>query len=160
MASRYHRLPVLILWGCLSAAPAVAAEQPDPAMLAAAERVAQFIETGGETPVDAIFATGDVTIVENFAPYIFEGPGAVAGWSAGMRGHLTATSNLRHAFGPAYDFSRSGERVYFSLPTTWRGTSGGKAFTENGGWSFVLVQQGGAWRVRGYGWAVTALTAE
>jgi hypothetical protein len=52
---------------------------------------------------------------------------------------------------------RDGDRVFFSLPNTWRGVAGVGPFTETGGWAFVLVWQKEAWRVRGYGWAVTHL---
>ena len=80
-------------------------------------------------------------------------------WSKEMRAHLAGVTALRHAFGPAYDFSRAGDQAYFSLPTAWRGVAGGKPFTEKGGWAFVLTRDGGEWRVRAYGWAVIALSA-
>lgn len=113
----------------------------------------------GAAPLARAFAEGEVTIIENFPPYVFEGPGAVARWSDEMRAHLAGVSSLRHRFGRAHDFSRAGDEVYFSLPTTWRGLSHGKAFTEKGGWSFVLTRRDGEWRVRGYGWSVTGLFA-
>jgi len=144
---------------CLGASPARAADQPDAAMLASAGRVAAFIETGGTAPLAGAFADHDVTIIENFPPYVFEGADAVARWSAQMRTHLSGVSSLRHRFGRAYDFSRTGDEAYFSLPTTWRGLDHGKTFTEHGGWAFVLTRQAGAWRVRSYGWSVT-LTSE
>ena len=132
-------------------------EQPDPAMLAAAERVANFIETGDASLLERTFAVGDVTIIENFPPHVFVGPDAVATWSRAMREHLQGNTGLRHEFGRPQDFSRTGDDVFFSLPTTWRGFDdhGKVRFVEHGGWAFVLRRQGGAWRVRGYGWAVT-----
>ena len=125
-------------------------------MIAAARRVARFIETMDRRLPARTFAAGKVTIVENFPPYLFEGPRAVAAWAKGMRAHLAGVTSLRHSFGRAHDFGRSGDEVYFSLPTVWRGIVRGKPFTEKGGWAFVLMKQKGAWRVRGYGWAVTA----
>lgn len=128
--------------------------------VAAAERVAAIIESGGVASAKSAFSDRDVTIIENFPPFVFEGAGAVERWSEGMRAHLAGVTALRHAFGPAQDFSRSGGEVYFSLPTTWRGVAHGKPFVEHGGWSFVLIKQRGRWRVRGYGWAVTGLSRE
>ena len=136
--------------------PAQASEQPDAKMIAAARRVARYIETLDRTLPARIFASGNVTIVENFPPYLFEGPRAVGAWAKEMRVHLAGVTKLRHSFGPAHDFSRTGDDVYFSLPTTWRGIIRGKPFTESGGWAFVLTKQKGVWRVRGYGWAVIA----
>ena len=137
-----------------------AGDQPDAEMIAAAEHVAAIIESGGlASPGDA-FADHGVTIIENFAPFVFEGPRSVERWSEGMRAHLTGVTGLRHSFGPAQDFSRSGDEAYFSLPTNWRGLKGGRAFAEDGAWAFVLARHGGLWRVRGYGWAVTKARAE
>ncbi|HLZ82460.1 MAG TPA: GNAT family protein [Caulobacteraceae bacterium] len=136
---------------------AVAGDQPDAGMIAAAERVAAVIEGGGVAPSDA-FADGDVTIIENFPPYVFDGAGAVERWSEQMRAHLTGVTALRHTFGRAQDFRGARDEVYFSLPTTWRGLKHGRPFVEDGGWSFVLARQGGLWRVRGYGWAVTGFS--
>jgi hypothetical protein len=128
-------------------------------MIAAARRVARFIETLDRRLPARTFASGNVTIIENFAPYLFEGPGAVGAWSKGMRAHLACVTSLRHSFGQAHDFSRTGDQATFSLPTIWRGMVRGKPFTERGGWAFVLTKQKGVWRVRGYGWAVTASSA-
>jgi hypothetical protein len=131
-------------------------DQPDAGMIAAAERVAAIIESGGVAPPETAFADHGVTIIENFAPFVFEGSGSVERWRERMRAHLTGVTALRHIFGPAQDFSHVGDDVYFSLPTQWRGLKNGKPFVEDGGWAFVLTMQGDVWRVRGYGWAVTS----
>ena len=133
--------------------------QPSAKMIAVARRLARHIETADRRLLARTFASGNVTIVENFPPCLFEGPRAVGAWAKGMRAHLAGITALRHSFGPARDFSRTGDDVYFSLPTTWRGIVRGKRFTENGGWAFVLTKQKGSWRVRGYGWAVIASSA-
>jgi hypothetical protein len=65
-------------------------------------------------------------------------------------------SELSARFDAAHDFSASGNRIYFSLPTTWTGRTHGRRFEENGAWAFVLDRRGAAWRIIGYGWAVYA----
>ncbi|HEY0282110.1 MAG TPA: hypothetical protein VGC27_05755, partial [Rhizomicrobium sp.] len=82
--------------------------QPDAKMMAVAGRLARFIETLDRTLPARLFASGKVAIVENFPPYLFEGPGAVSAWAKGMRAHLAEVTALRHGFGPARDYSRSG----------------------------------------------------
>jgi hypothetical protein len=129
-------------------------------MLAAATRVARMLEAGDTSPAADAFARSGVVIVENFAPFVFDGPGAVERWASGMAAHLAGLTGLRHEFSPAQDFRMAGELAYFSLPTTWRGATGGRAFTETGGWSFVLAREAGDWRVRAYGWAVTGFAFE
>jgi hypothetical protein len=132
--------------------------QPDEAMMAAVERVAAFVASGGAGSPEETFAGSDVTILENFAPYLFSGPAAVEMWALGMRAHLSELTGLRHRFGQPCDFSRSGDQAFLSLPTEWSGFARGRAFTEKGGWCFVLAKQGEEWRVRNYGWAVTEIS--
>ena len=133
---------------------AMAADQPTREMMEPVEKIARFIAKPDDGDLSA-FASQDVVIVENFAPYVFDGPHAVQRWAEGMRSHVETLSGLAHRFGAAQDFSTSGNRAYFSLPTQWTGRAGSKSFVEDGGWSFVLVQEKGGWRVLGYGWAVT-----
>jgi hypothetical protein len=65
-------------------------EEPDAAMMGPVERVAEFIASGGAgSPVET-FAGSDVTIIENFAPYLFTGEAAVEIWALGMQAHLSA----------------------------------------------------------------------
>jgi hypothetical protein len=147
----------------MSTARAADARGPDAAMLDLAHRVARFIETLDDADIAGVFADRDVAIIENFAPYRFEGPNALTSWAAGMRAHRVDTANLVHTFGAPQDFSRTGDRAFFALPTTWKGTYRGTPFTETGGWAFVLVataEAGGepSWRVQSYGWAVTGVT--
>ena len=59
---------------------------PEPEMLAAAARIARFMETLDDGALEGVFAD-HVTIIENFAPHIFSGDGAVARWAAGFRAH-------------------------------------------------------------------------
>jgi ketosteroid isomerase-like protein len=129
--------------------------EPDDAMMAPVRAVADFMRTPDAAPIADVFAD-DVVIVENFAPYIFRGPSAAARWQAGFREHAATLSDLRNRFGEAQDFSRTGDTVYFVLPTTWTGQTRGKPFVEEGGWAFVLERRGEGWRIASYAWAVTA----
>ncbi|MGE0623177.1 MAG: hypothetical protein AB7O54_11205 [Pseudomonadales bacterium] len=132
---------------------------PSPAMLAPIEKIARFMETGEEGYLTG-FAEEGVSIIENFAPYLFSGPDAVARWAVEMRAHVGAISGLNHRFGPVHTFSSDGDIAYLSLPTNWTGTVDGRTFDEDGGWAFVLVNEQNEWRVRNYGWAVTRLSVE
>jgi hypothetical protein len=101
-----------------------------------------------------VFSAGEVTILENFAPHVFNGQDGLAHWRDLMARHVGVIGDLRHTFGPPQDFGRTGDLVYFSLPTRWTGMRDGRPFDEHGGWSFVQVFEGGRWRIRSYGWSV------
>jgi hypothetical protein len=151
-------ISLLALLGALCAfSPAMADNKPTPEMMAPVEQVAHFIATGDDADLFA-FASKGVVIVENFAPYLFEGRSAVQRWADGMKTHTSATEALAYTFGPPQDFTIDGDRAYFSLPTRWTGKAGPQDFVEDGGWSFVLVKEKGRWRVLSYGWSVTQIT--
>ncbi len=80
----------------------------------------------------------------------------------GFRAHAADLGELVATFGAAHDFTQTGDRAYFSLPTTWTGLDAGKRFEEHGAWAFVLQRTGTAdavrWRILSYGWGVTAYT--
>jgi hypothetical protein len=144
------------VFGFLAGA-AQAAEQPIAAMMEPVHGLVNFMSTLSRGAQPTVFAKRGVCIVENFAPYLFCGLQAAANWAAGFRSHATADglADLTATFAAANDFSQSGKRVYFSLPTTWTGTAGGKHFEEHGAWAFVLVQEDNTWRILSYGWGVT-----
>ena len=113
---------VLVLLSSLAAVgPAAADGAPEPKMLAAIEQVARFMETLDESNLQNAFAKSDVTIIENFAPYVFKGPNAVEQWAKGFRGHAKGLADLHHSFAAAQDFSVEGDVAFLSLPTTWTG---------------------------------------
>ena len=106
--------------------------QPTAAMMEPVQGLVTFMSTlrRGEQPM--VFARRGLCIIENFAPYLFCGLQAAANWSAGFRAHA-AEGDLKAmaaTFGEAHDFSQSGRRVYFSLPTTWTGFTHGKHFVS------------------------------
>lgn len=131
-------------------------EHLDAALLAPIEKIARFMETGGEPPL-AAFAGRGVVIIENFEPHLFEGPDAVKRWAEEIQSWHTRPLELAHSFGPAQDLAINddGDLAFLSLPTHWTGVRHGAPFHEDGGWAFVLVREAGEWRVRCYGWAVT-----
>jgi hypothetical protein len=130
---------------------------PDAAMLAPVHALARFMASGDARHLDGVFCA-DLAIVENFPPFLFQGPGAAERWRDGFRAHAlrNGLAELEASFGPAQDFRQEGELAYFALPTRWTGASSGARFDETGGWAFVLAREAGAWRIRAYGWAVTS----
>ncbi len=106
----------------------------------------------------AVFVGKGLTIVENFPPYLFRGETAAADWEAGFRKHASddGYTELAVKFGPARDFSVSGDRAYFCLPTTWTGRTHGRPFEEHGAWAFVVQRDGSGWHILAYGWGETA----
>src|SRR5579862_4789188 len=136
--------------------PAAADPQPTAAMLAAVRELVAFMSAPRSVDPPRVLASHGLCIVENFPPYLFCGPNAAKDWASAYRAHSDGETGLEAKFGPARDFNESGDRVYFSLPTTWTGVSNGSHFEEFGAWAFVLERDGTKWRVLGYGWGITS----
>jgi len=153
-----YRFCCAVLIGLFAAGAARADAQPTAAMMEPVQDLVTFMSTlrRGEQPT--VFARRGLCIVDNFAPYLFCGLQAAASWSAAFRAHVAESglTNLAATFSEAHDFNQSGNRVYFSLPTTWTGLAQGKRFEKHGIWSFVLEQESVGWRIVGYGWGATA----
>jgi hypothetical protein len=137
------------------------AGQPTAAMLQPVRDLVTFMSSLPPERHVAAFAGRGVCIIENFAPFVFCGANAVRRWESGFRAHANDLRDLAASFGAAYDFSESGDRVYFSLPTTWTGLAAGRQFEEHGAWAFVLQRvssrtPAAAWRILGYGWGVSS----
>jgi hypothetical protein len=125
-------------------------------MLAPVRAVVRFMETRDRPLLRGAFAARDVAIVENFAPFVFRGAGAVRRWALAFCAHARSLSALRASWERAQDFSVDGERAYFTLPTTWTGLDGGRSFVEIGAWVFVIQRSRGTWRILSYAWGVTS----
>ena len=129
---------------------------PDKEMMAPVAALARYMAHVEGATMPLVFADHGVVIIEDFAPYVFRGKDAVILWNAGFRRHAGFLSDLKFTFGGAHDFDRTGDRIYFVLPTTWRGIyQNTRRFEEHGGWSFVLEKSSGKWRIIAYGWGAT-----
>jgi hypothetical protein len=134
--------------------------QPTPAMMAPVRALAAFMSTLPPGDHPSVFARKGLCIVENFAPFLFCGGAAALAWETGFRAHAAdeGLTELGAQFAEAHDFSQSGNRCYFSLPTTWTGLTHGRRFEEHGAWAFVIERHGAVWRILGYGYGVTTYT--
>jgi hypothetical protein len=139
----------------LPSPPSDSLEGPDEAMMAPVTMLARYMAHVDGAVLPPVFADDGLVIVENFPPYIFNGKDAAAHWDTGYRKHVERLKDLKCEFGKAHDFDRNGDRVYFVLPTTWRGVLPGSRFEEHGAWAFVLTKSSGQWRIVAYGWGAS-----
>ena len=136
---------------------AFAVDKPDSAMLAPVNAVRDFMVTLDQRPVLHAFVPSGVVILEDFAPFIFQGRDAVLRWSTAFahKSQSEKLTGLNVKFRQARNFTRTGDRVFFVLPTTWTGREK-KRFIETGAWSFVLQRLDSEWKIKGYAWEVTS----
>lgn len=119
--------------------------------------VARFMARGEEEGLADAFVSNGLVIVENFAPYVFTGPGAFLRWREGFVAYARRLEldELQFEIAHPRDFSQEADRAFFTLPVRWTGLAMGEPFDERGGWTFVLVRTAGRWRILSYAWGVT-----
>ena len=103
---------------------------PDATMMIPVTALASYMARIEGKVLPPVFVDDGLVIVEDFAPYVFSNKDAAAQWDAGFRRHAIPLKDLKFSFGPAHDFERTGDRVYFVLPTTWRGLYKDRRFEE------------------------------
>jgi len=117
----------------------------------------QFLDgfNGGDMKsANATYATGDIMIVDVFAPYHWFGPHAAQMWAADYEKYAQAAgvSNGQVKYGSPTRTEVEGEVAYVIVPTTYLYKQHGKPMAEKGEMTFVLQNQGGAWKISSWTW--------
>ncbi len=120
--------------------------------------VRQFIDgfnTGNVESAFAAYATGAITIVDEFAPHIWTGPDAARQWAAAYDKHAQATgvTDGRVTYGQPSRTEVDQDVAYVILPTVYFYKEHGKPLQEEGQMTVVLNRQAAGWRIRSWTWS-------
>lgn len=149
-------LPTLLLAALLAAvlcAPAaIPARQDD-----VSAPVRQFIDgfnTGNVQSAFAAYASGQVTIVDEFAPHIWSGPDAAHQWAEAYDKHAQATgvADGMVTYGKPTRTEVDGDVAYVVMPTVYNYKEHGKPLREEGQMTVVLNHEAGSWKIRSWTW--------
>jgi ketosteroid isomerase-like protein len=133
-----------------------------PAMMAATASdvtttIKQFIDSfnaGDEKSVYAAYASGDIVIVDEFAPHIWTGPHAPQNWASDYDKHAKATgvSDGSVKYGAPTRTEVEGDTAYVVIPTVYNYQEHGKAVIEEGQMTFVLRSEKDVWKIAAWTW--------
>ena len=132
-----------------------------PAVVVASEDVTapihQFIDgfnTGDVKSAYAAYASGDIMIIDEFAPHVWTGPHAAQDWAADYNKHAQATgvSDGSVKYGAATRTEIEADVAYVVIPTVYNYKDHGQATTEEGQMTFVLRKEKGAWKIGAWTW--------
>ncbi len=97
---------------------------------------------------------GDVTIIDNVAPFIWSGPTAVADWMASMS--LYAEERGIADGSVVYDVPiaqlAAGDRAYAVFPAVWAYKARGVSTRDAATIAFALRRTSAGWRIAGWSW--------
>ena len=95
-----------------------------------------------------------VAIVDEFAPYHWEGANANADWFAGLT-RLNAAdgvTDMALKLSAPSQLAVNGDWAYAAFPTVIASKHHGKSEAEHGGFAFTLHRQNGGWQIVSWAW--------
>jgi hypothetical protein len=117
----------------------------------------QFIDgfnKGDTKSAYAAYASGSISIIDEFAPHLWMGANAAHAWAAAYDKHAQATGvtdgNVK--YGEIARTEIEGNLAYVVVPTVYTYKEHGKPTTEAGQMAFVLDRASGTWKIRAWCW--------
>lgn len=145
---------VLIALIMLAPAAAVAAPKPPPApIMKLVNAITHTTKTDDASGLTGIF-TGDATVVDENAPFVWRGAGAGIAWWNVVRAvtHEAKLTHLNTAGVRIGEFAQTPTDAYLVQAMTLVGTIGTKPFAEAGTMTFTFHQSGGTWLISSMVW--------
>ena len=134
-----------------------------PVVLAAAaddvtQPIRQFIDgfnSGDAKSAYAAYATGDIAIVDEFAPRRWLGPNAPQAWATDYDKHAAAAGVTDGSvkYGDPTRAEIEGDTAYVILPTLYSYKDHGQPTAEEGQMTVVLHGGPGAWKITAWTWS-------
>lgn len=120
--------------------------------------IRQFIDgfNNGDAKITfAAYATGDILIIDEFAPHRWAGPNAAHEWADAYdkHAHATGVSDGSVKYGKPTRTEIEGNVAYVIVPTVYNYKQDGRPTTEEGQMTFVLRVQDGAWKISAWTWS-------
>jgi len=145
------RTAILILTSLLAATPALADDKTD--ALAAVHAYVEDFNKGDTAAANAL-CTGQSTIIDDFAPHIWQGATACADWAAAFDAAAKAQgiTDPKVMTGKPKTLSAKGDRAYAVLPAKYSYKQHGKPVNEAGLFTFALQKADAGWRIAGWAW--------
>lgn len=113
--------------------------------------VQRFLDSFNKGDVDAAQATqfGDVVIVDEFAPFVWQGEGAFGRWLEALTKHDSAAgvTDGHMALGDTIRREVSGDRAYLVVATVYSFRENGNAMRAPARMTFALQKEGPDWRI-------------
>jgi ketosteroid isomerase-like protein len=135
--------------------PLFAAETVEQAEVMAVVRQCNDAFNKGDTKAAIALATDETSIIDEFPPYEWHGPGAFTKWFAdydvnakkeGITDGVVTIGKTKHV-------DVSGDRAYAVVNATYTWKQNGKPQKEAASWTFSLVKTKDGWRITGWAWS-------
>ena len=147
-----NRLALTFFLAISIAAPARASDQTD--VVATVHRFVDGYNKGDMQSATATCA-GETSIIDNFPPYEWHGPGACAKWASDLEAaakQLGITDGFV-TLGKALHVDVTGDRAYIVVSARFRYKLKGKSVAESADVAVALQKDATAWKMTALAWA-------
>jgi ketosteroid isomerase-like protein len=157
------RIALLALAAALAAVPAAAVQTSRPDTdVTAAVRAALAAGQAGDMRRMAEQYAPDCVFADEFAPFLWTGPGALQRYLAsGARMYReTAHADDRMQIEPPAFVYTSGDKAFVVEPLGGTATVRGRPYASRGAFAFTLARIGGRWKITSQTWAKASETLD
>jgi ketosteroid isomerase-like protein len=111
--------------------------------------------SGDMKAVAATYASGDISITDEVAPFHWNGPKANDAWGADLEKHDKAAgiADAKVKYSAPVRSEVEGEAAYVVVPVQYVYKEKGKSMIEDARMTFVLHRESGAWKIAGWVWS-------
>jgi ketosteroid isomerase-like protein len=109
----------------------------------------------GDVKAAVALGTDEMSIIDEFPPHEWHGPGAFAKWFADYDADAkkNGITDGKVTIGKARHVDINGDRAYAVLSATYSWKQNGKPKKESSLWTFTLLKTKDGWRITGWCWA-------
>lgn len=145
-----------LAWALALAAPAAVSAAPAaPGPLVTVSAFLAAFNRGDIAAAKATHEAGDVTIVDEVPPHIWQGKGAFDAWVVSLaafdKAHGRAGGSVT-PIAPPRVATVSGDRAYVVLPVVYAFTEQGKGMREPATMTYALHRGAGGWKITSWSW--------
>ncbi|HEY1881083.1 MAG TPA: nuclear transport factor 2 family protein [Caulobacteraceae bacterium] len=133
--------------------PSLAAAKAASGPLSAIHQFIDDFNKGDMAGVKTTYADAP-TIIDDFAPHIWSGSGAVDSWAADLVKDAKANGDTdgRIRLGPVSVTNAESDTAYVQLHADYLYREHKKPMVEHGGFTFALTKAGGDWKIAAWAW--------
>jgi hypothetical protein len=148
------RVFALSLLLCLGLAGAAAAAPTDAELMAPVHQFFDAFDKGDMAGAAAAYEPGDITIVDELPPYIWQGPDALGAWAQDL-GKDIARRELTEpkvTLGEVFRAESDGDKAYLIIPAVFSYNEHGAPRHSPARIAFTLVKGEGGWKITSWTW--------
>jgi ketosteroid isomerase-like protein len=149
------RIPALVLAAAVAFGSTAFAAAPESPVLAPIHKFIDSFNKGDAAAAASTHAaTADLAIVDEVAPFMWQGPKAFDTWASSLdaEGKRLGLTDQSVELGAPVRIEQNGDAAYVVMPSTYRFKQKGKPMIEKARMTFVVKKDASGWLIHSWTW--------